>query len=532
MRKIEHAFSNFRRVFDRHFKSLDEARYVEDCALAGDDRAQVRLWRLYQDGYFTERTAKKAQGSYSLVDHTTQEIHVVSPEAASYFRGLARQAYHPEATTFQEAIPLGRRNCMSQYAVYRDGKDGFYDYGFNRPTILENPHLQYKGDEWGEIVRQNKTESGFVFFADWDKRSFAEDGSILKSDHVDLDATTRFVTQSIGNAIPPLEVCARAGDVEAAKELFRLYNLRTWQVERAEKIFGTWKEIPNPFFDRDSAGRWKEVSDALEGRDNVTLLDTFIFSQQNSANGLYNVGIALLQNKSVRAVYNKRLDKLESDLDAARSLIKKSAWAGCANAAWFCGDSLQSEAEDKNDSNCLEDALLFYQEASTSGHPNAKHRLEYLSTRGTLPINSQIPRPQVPHMSSPTVFISYAREDLAQAHHLYDKLKEKGFRPWLDKKNLLPGQSWEREIEESIEKADFVLVCLSSQAVQKRGFFQAEIRLIIKTAQKIPPGNIYLIPVRLDECVVPHELSGLQYVDLFASDGFEQVSDAIATRGK
>src|SRR5271165_3007662 len=53
--------------------------------------------------------------------------------------------------------------------------------------------------------------------------------------------------------------------------------------------------------------------------------------------------------------------------------------------------------------------------------------------------------------SSPRVFISYASEDVAYAQQLYEKLKAKGFRPWLDKKNLLSGQTWKREIAKGIK---------------------------------------------------------------------------------
>jgi hypothetical protein len=35
-----------------------------------------------------------------------------------------------------------------------------------------------------------------------------------------------------------------------------------------------------------------------------------------------------------------------------------------------------------------------------------------------------------------TVFISYAREDLAAARRLYEDLMRAGFNPWLDKKKL------------------------------------------------------------------------------------------------
>ena len=134
--------------------------------------------------------------------------------------------------------------------------------------------------------------------------------------------------------------------------------------------------------------------------------------------------------------------------------------------------------------------------------------------------------------SSPIVFISYAREDVAQAQRLYDLLRDKGFRPWLDKKNLLPGQTWKREITQGIKNADFVLVCFSRQAVEKRGFFQSEVKQIIETSQEMPLGAVFLVPVKLDDCEIPLELSDRQYVSLFAEDGFDRICEVLITKWK
>lgn len=134
--------------------------------------------------------------------------------------------------------------------------------------------------------------------------------------------------------------------------------------------------------------------------------------------------------------------------------------------------------------------------------------------------------------SSPKIFISYASEDVAHAQQLYQRLKAKGFRPWLDRKNLLPGQTWRREIAKSIKDADFVLVCLSRLSLAKRGYFQTEVKLVIETAAEMPFGGVYLIPVKLDDCEVPLELSEKQYVNLFAEDGFERICEVLVTKWK
>ena len=44
------------------------------------------------------------------------------------------------------------------------------------------------------------------------------------------------------------------------------------------------------------------------------------------------------------------------------------------------------------------------------------------------------------------VFISYAKEDYEAAETLYNYLIEKGYKPWLDKKNLRVGEDWDVKV--------------------------------------------------------------------------------------
>ncbi len=113
-------------------------------------------------------------------------------------------------------------------------------------------------------------------------------------------------------------------------------------------------------------------------------------------------------------------------------------------------------------------------------------------------------------------FIAYVEEDLAAAERLYEGLAALGFDPWLDKRKLLPGQNWPRSIERVIEISDFFLACFSRRAVSKRGHFQSELRYALDCAARMPLGEIYFIPIRLDECRLPTQIvRQFQYVDLF-----------------
>lgn len=116
----------------------------------------------------------------------------------------------------------------------------------------------------------------------------------------------------------------------------------------------------------------------------------------------------------------------------------------------------------------------------------------------------------------PRVFIAYAVEDVTHAERLFGDLKNWGYSPWLDREKLLPGQNWPRRIEDAIESADFFIACFSSNSVSKRGGFQAEIRYAMDCASRVPLDEVFLIPVRIDECAVPTRIQReTQYVDLF-----------------
>lgn len=114
------------------------------------------------------------------------------------------------------------------------------------------------------------------------------------------------------------------------------------------------------------------------------------------------------------------------------------------------------------------------------------------------------------------VFIAYASEDRVEARKLYRALKNHGLEPWMDERKLLPGQNWPRAIERAIEVSDYVLICFSRRSVGKRGFFHSEIRYALDFATCVPLDEIFLVPVRLSECVIPEQIARkTQYIDLF-----------------
>jgi hypothetical protein len=120
--------------------------------------------------------------------------------------------------------------------------------------------------------------------------------------------------------------------------------------------------------------------------------------------------------------------------------------------------------------------------------------------------------------SKARVFLAYAAEDACVVEKIYDRLERSGFAPWMDRRKLLPGQNWPRAIEGAIETADFFVACFSRLSARKRGNFQSELRYALDCARLAPVDDVFLIPVRLDDCRLPEEIrKRWHYVDLFPS---------------
>ena len=130
------------------------------------------------------------------------------------------------------------------------------------------------------------------------------------------------------------------------------------------------------------------------------------------------------------------------------------------------------------------------------------------------------------------VFVSYAREDYDTAKRLYDDLKKQpGVIPWMDKIDLIVGQKWEKVIKDEIRGCSHFLALLSENSVSKRGFVQKELKTAFDELGRIPPDEIYIIPVRLDYSKPKHdELKELHWIDLFLDyeDGLNNILRAFS----
>ena len=125
------------------------------------------------------------------------------------------------------------------------------------------------------------------------------------------------------------------------------------------------------------------------------------------------------------------------------------------------------------------------------------------------------------------IFLIYAHRDKLAVHKLYEHLTKDGINVWLDAEKLQPGQDWQHEIRKAIPKCDIIIVCLSQSFDKQHGYRHEELNLAIGKANFLPDDEIYIIPVRLEECDMPEALRRLHRVDLFKTGGYKKLIHAL-----
>jgi hypothetical protein len=125
------------------------------------------------------------------------------------------------------------------------------------------------------------------------------------------------------------------------------------------------------------------------------------------------------------------------------------------------------------------------------------------------------------------VFLSYCRDNQADVKRLRDDLIAAGESVWWDQ-DIHPGQDWKFEIRKAMQNAYAVVLCVSKEsAARVTSGIYPEAMDAINLYREYSPGSIFLIPVRLSPCAIPHvEIDGtrtldrLQYQDLFPSASY------------
>jgi len=113
------------------------------------------------------------------------------------------------------------------------------------------------------------------------------------------------------------------------------------------------------------------------------------------------------------------------------------------------------------------------------------------------------------------IFICYAHEDANVVRPIFLFLRAVGHDAWIDEESLVPGSVLRPSIRKEIERSDFFVACLSDCSVNKRGFVQRELKMALDVVDELPEHQIFLVPVRLDDCTVPDSMQSRAWIDMF-----------------
>lgn len=133
-----------------------------------------------------------------------------------------------------------------------------------------------------------------------------------------------------------------------------------------------------------------------------------------------------------------------------------------------------------------------------------------------------------PTDTSPMVFICYSKEDSKNAQWVNDKLKSAGFETWIDV-DMLGGTEWDPGTQAAISEEVDYFVVLQSKAMlkKKQGYCYKEIRIALERQKEFRPGDIFIIPTRIDDCNMIKSLKPYDCIDLHGEGGIEQLINTI-----
>jgi len=117
------------------------------------------------------------------------------------------------------------------------------------------------------------------------------------------------------------------------------------------------------------------------------------------------------------------------------------------------------------------------------------------------PIPDQAPSEHPAEAFKPdSVFLSYAREDLAIAEQVSGALDAAGVDVWFDKRRLESGDTFQLVIEKNIESCSYFVPLISHHTAQMdKRFFQREWKKAIEEAAAWPEGYPFIQPLLIDD---------------------------------
>lgn len=103
------------------------------------------------------------------------------------------------------------------------------------------------------------------------------------------------------------------------------------------------------------------------------------------------------------------------------------------------------------------------------------------------------------------MFFSYSRDDREFAFRVAEDLKGAGASVWLDQRDIVPGERWDRAVEDALTECRCVVVTLSPSSVTSTNVLD-EVSFAIEKHKQI-------VPILYRDCEIPFRLRRIQYQD-------------------
>ena len=128
------------------------------------------------------------------------------------------------------------------------------------------------------------------------------------------------------------------------------------------------------------------------------------------------------------------------------------------------------------------------------------------------------------------VFLSYGREDSAEADRLRAELEHRGFEVWIDTSELRGGQLWKQALARAIREARYFIALMSTSSTTRESTATWELRQALERQAALPDDAVFVVPARLDECAPPvADLEDFHWIDLYPdwAEGVKRVLRAL-----
>lgn len=103
------------------------------------------------------------------------------------------------------------------------------------------------------------------------------------------------------------------------------------------------------------------------------------------------------------------------------------------------------------------------------------------------------------------IFISYSRHEITFVDSLSRAMEERGLRPWLDFRNMVPGRPWKEQIDEAIDAASTFLLIVSKDSMQSEA--------VAEEWQRALDNGCRVILLIFEACPLDERLASLECVE-------------------